>query len=123
MEDHSPAQPSSLEEALTLVKAETRTELLLAFRDYRRQFQRAYALPLLDGACNRLLREFETRAELAQVSFVEAFQHGVEHRERQHLVVDTLAEVQELAEAVRAEMDTRRLVRGQGGQGGFHSQG
>jgi hypothetical protein len=110
MEDHSPAQPSSLQEALSLVKAETRTELQLAFRDYRRQFQRAYALPLLDGACNRLLREFETRAELAQVSFVDAFQHGVEHRERQHQVVDTLAEVQQLAEAVRAEMDTRRLA-------------
>jgi hypothetical protein len=98
------AQPSSLEEAIALVKAETRTELLLAFHNYRQLFMKSYLLPVLNRACNSLLQEFETRAELAQVSFTEAFQRGIEHQEHQHQTADMLNSTGQQINRVRLEM-------------------
>ncbi|HBZ55422.1 MAG TPA: hypothetical protein DEO88_08450 [Syntrophobacteraceae bacterium] len=105
MPQFEPAIPtSSLEEAIALVKAETRTELILAFRNYRRQFKKHYFLPLLNAACSRLLEEFEARAELAQVSFTQAFQSGMEHLERQNEATDMLNKVEKRVNALMLEM-------------------
>jgi hypothetical protein len=98
------AQSSSLEEAIALVKAETRTELLLAFRNYRQLFKKSYLLPLLKTASNNLLLEFETRAELAQVSFTQAFQRGMEHQENQHQAADVLNSIGQQVNGVKLEM-------------------
>jgi hypothetical protein len=97
-------QPS-LDEALTLVKSETRTELLLAFRDYLRAFKHGYVFRLLDEACQGLLQEFQARAELAQIGFADALQHGAQHQEQHHALVSTLLEVQHKADAVRRGID------------------
>ena len=98
------AQSSSIEEAIALVKGETRTELLLAFSSYRQRFKKSYLLPLLKTASNNLLHEFEMRAELAQVSFTQAFQRGMEHQENQHQAADVLNSIGQQLNGLTLEM-------------------
>jgi hypothetical protein len=101
----NPGQPS-LDEALALVKSETRTELLLAFREYLQALKHGHFFRLLDEECRKLLLEFQAGAELAQVSFSDALQHGARHQEQRQALEEVLIEAQRSTREVREGIET-----------------
>lgn len=73
----SPEHPGeTFLEAVEVVKAETRAELIYAFRDYRQNFRYQYLHKLLDAALAQLLDVFQARARMAHMDFRQLLQHG-----------------------------------------------
>jgi hypothetical protein len=90
----------ALEEAIALVKAETKAELLEAFQQYRSAFLEKYLLGLLDRAVDHILEEFQTRAEMVKLDLLDFLSHG-QAEEHAHLEkVESLEQV----EAITATM-------------------
>ncbi len=101
-------------EAVEVVKAETRTELIYAFRDYRQNFRYQYLHKLMDAALAQMLEAFHARARMAHMDFRQLLQQGrMEEDKRSQalrllestaaLVEDQLLEIEELRRAVSLE--------------------
>jgi hypothetical protein len=79
------------EEAVTLVKAETKAELLDAFEEYRRSFQFGYLHGVLEEATGRMIYEFKCRAEMARLDFENLLRQGEAEGEGRQTMVDVLS--------------------------------
>lgn len=111
----SPEHPGdTFLEAVEVVKAETRAELIYAFRDYRQNFRYQYLHKLLDAALAQLLEAFQARARMAHMDFRQLLQHGrMEEDKRQramtllketaHVAENQLLDIEELRRAVSLE--------------------
>lgn len=101
-------QESMVEEAIKLLKQEAARELIQAFAEYRQRFKSDYLYRLADEETGRLLREFEVRAELAQVNLGDLLQQGeAAGTERQDLL-ETLTQTHQIAQAMLEELDELR---------------
>jgi len=100
----------SFQEAVSLVKSETKSELMYDFRDYRQNFKYAYLYKILDEGTQHLLEAFQSRAEMAQLDFANLLkQSEVEGEERQRMM-DTLTRIGQISEALVEELDGFRCA-------------
>lgn len=103
------AEPSgSFLEAVDVVKAETRAELMYAFRDYRQNFRYQYLHKLLDAALAYLLEEFQARARMAHMDFRHLLQHGKMEEDRRMRAAALLEETAASAENLLREIEELR---------------
>ncbi|WP_448384173.1 dynamin family protein [Desulfosoma sp.] len=103
------AEPSgSFLEAVDVVKAETRAELVYAFRDYRQNFRYQYLHKLLDAALGSLLEEFQARARMAHMDFRHLLQHGKMEEDKRLRAVALLEETAASAENLLREIEELR---------------
>ncbi|MEJ5365542.1 MAG: dynamin family protein [Desulfosoma sp.] len=103
------AEPSgSFLEAVDVVKAETRAELVYAFRDYRQNFRYQYLHKLLDAALAYLLEEFQARARMAHMDFRHLLQHGKMEEDRRMRAAALLEETAASAENLLREIEELR---------------
>ncbi len=101
----------TLREAIDLVKSETRSEILYAFRDYRQNFRYQYLYRLLDAGTAHLLQEFRIRARMAQTNFQDLLRRGAQEESKRIQDVDTLREISRIAEAqLEAIEELRRAL-------------
>jgi hypothetical protein len=103
-------QNPSLLEAAELVKAESKTELLQAFCDYRHEFKHRYLFRLLEEATERLLQEFQARAEMAQVDFAAMLNQGEQQEALHSALLNVLTGTELSSTAVQEELNTVRCV-------------
>jgi len=102
-------EPSgSFLEAVDVVKAETRAELVYAFRDYRQNFRYQYLHKLLDAALASLLEEFQARARMAHMDFRHLLQHGKMEEDKRLRAVALLEETGASAENLLREIEELR---------------
>ncbi|SMC24134.1 Dynamin family protein [Desulfacinum hydrothermale DSM 13146] len=92
------AESDTLREAIEVVKAEARSELLYAFRDYRQNFRFQYLHRLLDVASAKLVEEFRLRARMAQVDFSDLLRQGRQEESVRQRHMTTLEETARFAE-------------------------
>ncbi|ROR01593.1 dynamin family protein [Desulfosoma caldarium] len=85
-------------EAVEVVKAESRAELIYAFRDYRQNFRYQYLHRLLDAALAQLLEAFQARARMALMDFRQLLQHGRMEEDKRHRAMKLLKETAHVAE-------------------------
>lgn len=100
----------SIQEAISLVKSETKSELLAAFSDYRRSFKLDYLYKMLDEGSRHLLDEFKTRAEMAQMDFAGLLQQTQAEGEGRELQLEVLNRAGRLSEAMAEELDGLRCA-------------
>jgi hypothetical protein len=103
-------QNPSLLEAAELVKAESKTELLQAFCDYRHEFKHGYLFRLLEETTERLLQEFQARAEMAQVDFAALLNQGEQQEEMHSALLSVLTGTELSGTAVLDELSAVRCV-------------
>ena len=106
----APQENESFQEAVSLVKSETKSELLYDFRDYRQNFKYAYLYRILDEGTQQLLKSFKGRAEMAQLDFANLLkQSELEGEERQNLL-QALTRIGQISEAMAEELDGFRCA-------------
>lgn len=105
-----PRENHALDEAVSLVKAEAKAELLEAFRNYRRSFREDYLLRMLDEGIIFLMQEFRTRTEMTRIGFAEGLAKGAAEPVDRGTPLDALARAAKVAEAVAGEVDGFRCA-------------
>lgn len=106
----SPEENQSFQEAVSLVKAETKSELIYDFRDYRQNFKYGYLYRILDEGTRNLLDAFRSRAEMAQLDFANLLkQSEVEGEERENIMA-ALTRISQISEAMVEELDGFRCA-------------
>lgn len=106
----APQENESFQEAVSLVKSETKSELLYDFRDYRQNFKYAYLYRILDEGTEQLLKSFKGRAEMAQLDFANLLkQSELEGEERENLL-QALTRIGQISEAMAEELDGFRCA-------------
>lgn len=105
-----PRQDDSIEEAISLVKSEAGSELLYAFRDYRKSFTLGYLYRLLDEGTHRLLEEFGARAEMARLDFDGFLRQSQAQGVERESLVELLTRTVRLTEAMADELDELRCA-------------
>lgn len=106
--EDGPEPSGSFLEAVDVVKAETRSELLYAFRDYRQNFRYQYLHKLLDAALASLLEEFQARARMAHMDFRHLLQHGKMEEDKRMRAAGLLEETAASAEKLLREIEELR---------------
>lgn len=97
--------PQSLQEAIDLVKSETASELIYAFKDYRQNFRFMYLHRMADSAASRLLEAFRSRAEAAHVNFEDLVKRGADAEDRRREDMSILDEIGTRAEELLEEWE------------------
>lgn len=100
----------TIDEAIKLVKSEARAELIRAFRNYSRDFKTTYLFRMLENATLRLIEEFRTRAEMAQVDFADMVKRSELEGEGKQAAMEVLNRASVIAEAMVEELDELRCA-------------
>jgi len=100
----------SIQEAINLVKSETKTELLYAFADYRKSFTLGYLYRMLDEGSRHLLEEFKARAEMAQLDFAGLLKQSQAEGEGRESVIEVLTRTCRITETMAEELDGLRCA-------------
>jgi len=105
-------ESESLQEAISLVKAEAKCELAYAFRDYQKTFKTAYLYLMLEAGTGHLLGEFKTRAEMAQLDFATLLKQSEleEDGNGYRPVVEILNRAVQATEAMAGELSEMRCA-------------
>lgn len=103
-------QNQSFQEAVSLVKAETKSELIYNFRDYRQNFKYGYLYKILDEGTGQLLEEFKSRAEMAQLDFANLLKQSEVEGEERRRMLEALDRVGQMSEAMVEELDGFRCA-------------
>jgi len=98
----------NLQEAVKLIKSETKEELKYAFRDYRNNFKYAYLFRLLEESTQRLREEFKTRVEMARVDLQDFARYNELEEERKREVMEVLQRAGHVCRAMADELETFR---------------
>ena len=101
-------QESMIDEAIRLLKKEASRELVQAFAEYRQRFKSDYLYRLADEETGRLLREFEVRAEMAQVNLGGLLQQGQAAGAERQGLLETLTQTHQIAQAMLEELEALR---------------
>ncbi|MHC1742556.1 MAG: dynamin family protein [Syntrophobacteraceae bacterium] len=100
----------TVEEAVSLVKAEAKVELLRAFAFYKDAFITDHMFPMVDRATRGLLDGFTMRLEMARLDFAELVKHGEVEGEHRQERIRLLAIAAEMAESMIDELDELRCA-------------
>jgi hypothetical protein len=98
------------QEAVSLVKSETKSELLYAFRDYRQNFKYGYLYRILDEGTRQLLQSFKGRAEMAQLDFVNLLKQSELEGDEREKLLQALSRIGQISEALTEELDGFRCA-------------
>jgi len=109
-EEKTSEKQETLKEAIDLVKAETRSELIYAFRDYRQNFKYQYLFRLLEQGAERLISEFKSRAELAELDFSALLKQSAGEEQRRERAAAVWAEVGDQIKAMVDELEQVRCA-------------
>ena len=108
--DIRPRENHALAEAVSLVKAEAKAELLEAFRNYRKSFREDYLHRMLNDGILFLMQEFRARTEMTRVGFAEGLEKEAGKPADSGTALDALTRAAGVAEAVAAEVDGFRCA-------------
>ncbi len=100
----------SLEEAVSLLRAEAKRELLRAFAAYEKAFVGDHLFRLVDRATRNLLETFGTRLEMARIDFADLLKHGQVEGEHRAERIAVLERVAEITEAMVEELEELRCA-------------
>lgn len=101
-------QEGMIEEAVRLLKKEATRELQQAFEEYRQRFKSDYLFRIADEETGRLLREFEVRAQLAQVDLSDLLQQGQTAETQRQALQTTLTQTHQITQAMIEELEELR---------------
>ena len=104
----SKRQEGMIEEATRLLKKEATTELLQAFNEYRQRFKSDYLFRIADEETGRLLREFEVRAQMAQVDLSDLLKRGQTVETERQSVQESLTQARRITQAMLDELEALR---------------
>lgn len=105
-----PQESETIQEAVSLVKSETKSELLHAFQEYHKSFKFRYLHRLLDEMTRFLLEEFRLRAEMTELDFVGILKQSEVEGKGRAAMRDLLIRTVELTEGMAAELDELRCL-------------
>jgi len=97
-----------IEEATRLLKKEATTELLQAFKEYRQRFKSDYLFRIADEETGRLLREFEVRAQMAQVDLSDLLKRGQTVETERQSAQESLTQARRITQAMLDELEALR---------------
>lgn len=100
----------TVEEAVSVVKAEAKTEMLRAFASYEDAFINEYMFGLVDRATRGLLDAFTMRLEMARLDFAELLKHGEVEGGRRQERLRLLGLAAETAESMIGELAELRCA-------------
>lgn len=100
----------TLEEAVSLLRAEAKRELLRAFAAYESAFVGDHLFRLVDRATRSLLETFSTRLEMARLDFAGLLRHGEVEGERRAERIDVLERVARITEGMVEELEELRCA-------------
>jgi hypothetical protein len=100
----------SFQEAVSLVKSETKSELVYNFRDYRQNFKYGYLHRILDEGTRHLLEAFKSRAEMAQLDFANLLKQSELAGEERQRMMAALTRIGQISEAMVEELDGFRCA-------------
>lgn len=100
----------SFQEAVSLVKSETKSELMYDFRDYRQNFKYGYLYKILDEGTAHLLEAFKSRAEMAQLDFANLLKQSEVAGEERQQMLETLKRIGQISGAMVEELDGFRCA-------------
>ncbi len=98
----------NVEEAVNLVKAETKSELVEGFRRYRTRFKRDYLHPVLNEGTLHLMRTFGDRAQMARLDFENLLRQSEVEGENRESCLEVLTRTAQIAEAMVEELENLR---------------
>jgi hypothetical protein len=101
-------QQGMIDEAVRLLKKEATREILQAFQQYRQRFKSDYLFRIADEETGRLLREFQVRAEMAQVNLGDLLQQGQTAGTERQALQETLTQTCQITHAMLDELDELR---------------
>lgn len=100
----------TLQEALSLVKSETRSELLHAFQEYQKSFKNGYLHRILGEMTRTLQEEFRVRADMTQLDFAGILRQSEVEGEERALLRDHLVRTVEVTGGLVEELDELRCL-------------
>lgn len=100
----------TIEEAVSLVKAEAKSEIVQAFKRYRKSFKCDYLQKILEAKGDRLWEEFKDRAEMAQLDFADMLRRSEEAGEGRESMMETVARIDQRIQAMIEELDSLRCA-------------
>ncbi len=103
-------ESQSFQEAVSLVKSETKSELMYDFRDYRQNFKYGYLYKILDEGTAHLLEAFKSRAEMAQLDFANLLKQSEVAGEERQQMMEALTRIGQISEAMVEELDGFRCA-------------
>lgn len=103
-----PGENRNIEEAIRLVKSETRSELIFSFRDYRQNFKYMYLFKLMEEGTQRLLEEFQARAEMTQPDLDGLLKQSELEGEKRESLLDLLRRIGRIAGGMMDELEEFR---------------
>lgn len=98
----------NVEEALCLVKAETKAELVESFRRYRSRFKRDFLHPVLNEGTLHLMRTFGERAQMARLDFENLLRQSEVEGVNRESRLEALTRTAQIAEAMVEELERLR---------------
>lgn len=101
---------SSVEDAIDLVKMETKGELLQAFARYHMEFSETYVRQILEDSIRQLLDEFHARIEMTRLDFNHLLRHGERKGEGEESEMDVLIRACRVTEAMVEELEGLRYA-------------
>lgn len=105
---HSNPEEDLFAQAQDLARSEARSELLRAFAAFRENLKTAYLFRIVDDGCISLLREFKTRASLAQVDFANLLRQSELGAEERSRAMEAVTHARQMTSAMLAELDDIR---------------
>ena len=108
--DREAERKETFDEAVGLVKSETKSELIAAFGAYRDSFKYEYAYRMADETTLHLMEEFKVVAEMAQANFAHLLDAGATDGAGNGPVPEVLARAGRTAEALVEELDGLRCA-------------
>ena len=105
-------QEGMIDEAVRLLKKEATREILQAFQQCRQQFKSDYLFRIADEDTGRLLREFQVRAEMAQVNVGDLLQQGQTAGAERQALQETLTQACQITHAMLDELEELRSTLG-----------
>jgi hypothetical protein len=100
----------TVREIIGLVKSETKSELMKAFEEYRKEFQFGYLLRRLDSEIQRLKEEFRDHSEMTQLDFCSLMKQHEKEGETRETALETLTSTAMITEAMVEELDRLRCA-------------
>jgi hypothetical protein len=105
-------QESMIQEAIKLLKAEARNELILAFREYQKAFKVDYLYRMADEETRRLMQEFEFRVEMVQLRLGNVLQQGQTEGSGRKTLIESLTQAHQISQAMLEELEALRCTLG-----------
>ena len=101
-------QEGMVEEAVRLLKKEATREILQAFEEYRQRFKADYLFRIADEETGRLLREFEVRAQLAEIDLSDLLKKGQAAETQRRALQESLTRARRITHAMIEELEALR---------------